>query len=202
VAQVTWYHFFKKKGLFSVGLDRNIEPARVAMKQFKVKNMIMADIFHLPFKDDSFDIVWNEGVLEHFPEPNNIKATKEMARVSKKNVIIAVPNTTPLWIIRKYILKMIKKWPYGYEESYSVFRLKNLIESADLILDKIHGIRILPPIKEIKNSKDFLSIFTLKLPLSSNKIQKFTKVSLKIESKHETIAKMFGYAIIAICKKN
>ena len=154
--------FFQQKGLFSVGIDRNIEPAKVAKRHFQVRNMIQADMFNLPFRDNTFDIVWNEGVLEHFPDPRNLIALKEMTRVSRGKVIVAVPNTTPFWVIRKYLLKIIRRWPYGYEESYSVRRLKNLVRSSDLKLERIYGVRILPPIKEIKKITDIFSIVVLK----------------------------------------
>lgn len=192
---------FFQKHLFSVGLDRSVTPLKVAKTQFGAKNLILGDMFHLPFRDNSFDIVWNEGVIEHFIEPKNLQACKEMKRVSRKYVIVAVPNKNPIWLIRKVVLRIINKWPYGYEESYSVQRLRKMMCQTGLKVEDILGIRILPPVKEAKRFRDLLALFTFTLPLSSKNITKLVNDSLSIENNHRTLAKIFGYAIIGIGRK-
>lgn len=53
------------------------------------------DAENLPLKNRSFDLVYTWEVLHHVPDPQ--KAVKEMARVSKKYVIIFEPNrSSPL----------------------------------------------------------------------------------------------------------
>ena len=52
--------------------------------------------YELPYKDNSFDLVICTEVLEHLKEP--AKALKEILRVSKKYLIISVPNE-PLFMI-------------------------------------------------------------------------------------------------------
>jgi len=55
----------------------------------------------MEYKDGSFDVVFNEGVVEHWLDrAERVKVIKEMARVTKKggHVIIMVPNGThPLY---------------------------------------------------------------------------------------------------------
>lgn len=48
------------------------------------------DLLHLPYGDDTFDLVFNEGVLEHFDPPTI--PLMEMARVSRADVVAMVPN--------------------------------------------------------------------------------------------------------------
>ena len=193
--------FFEKSGMFSVGMDRSIMPLKVANSKFGATNLISGDMFRIPFKSDSFDVVWNEGVLEHFKDPKNLEACKEMTRVSKNLVIIAVPNRYTVWPIRKTLLKAAKKWPYGYEESYSPGRLKTLMEKSGLVVDVIKGVRIMPPIKERKKISDVAALGTLTLPLSKKSVENISKKSVIFESKHESLAKLFGYEIIAIGRK-
>lgn len=45
----------------------------------------------LPFKNASFDIVISVDMLEHLKEENREKAVKEMIRVAKKKIFMAVP---------------------------------------------------------------------------------------------------------------
>lgn len=193
--------FFQKRGMFSVGMDRSMMPLNVAKSKFGASNLISGDMFQIPFKTNSFDVVWNEGVLEHFKEPTNLAACKEMCRVSKNLVIIAVPNKYTIWPIRKTLLKATKKWPYGYEESYSPNRLKKLMEESGLIVETIKGIRVMPPIKERKKMSDFLALGTLTLPLNKKFVEKISKKSVGFEERHELFTKLFGYEIIAIGRK-
>lgn len=193
--------FFEKSGLFSVGMDRSIMPLNIAKSNFGASNLISGDMFQIPFKSNSFDVVWNEGVLEHFKDPQNLAACKEMTRVSKNLVIIAVPNRYTVWPVRKTLLKATKKWPYGYEESYSPNRLKRLMENAGLTVEAIKGVRIMPPIKERKKFSDFLALGTFTLPLSKKSVESISKKSVAFESKHELLTKLFGYEIIAVGRK-
>jgi len=48
------------------------------------------DIYKLPYKDNAFDLVLCTEVLEHLESPE--KALKELVRVSKKYLVISVPN--------------------------------------------------------------------------------------------------------------
>lgn len=157
--------YFQKQHFASYGLDRSIMPLKVAKEKFNVKNLVQGDMFNIPCKSNSFDVVWNEGVLEHFKFPKNLEACKEMVRVSKKYVIIAVPNKFTIWPIRKTLLKISGKWPYGYEESYSKNRLVSLMKQAGLEIIDTQGVRILPPIKERNRISDILSLGMLTLPL-------------------------------------
>jgi 2-polyprenyl-3-methyl-5-hydroxy-6-metoxy-1,4-benzoquinol methylase len=59
-----------------------------------------ASIYELPYKDKSFDLVVCTEVLEHLGEPK--KALKEMLRVSKKYLLISVPNE-PLFMISNFL---------------------------------------------------------------------------------------------------
>lgn len=50
--------------------------------------------FVLPFKDNSFDVVYSEGVIEHFPTHQSQEMVREHVRVCKQGglVIVSVPN--------------------------------------------------------------------------------------------------------------
>ena len=52
--------------------------------------IIKCTIYELPYKDNSFDLVLCTEVLEHLESPE--KALKELVRVSKKYLVISVPN--------------------------------------------------------------------------------------------------------------
>ena len=85
---------------------------------------ILGDIFHLPISDEKFDIVFNQGVMEHFrlEGMNPSLAVNEMFRLVKKNgtLIIFVPAYySPLFFIYKIMkaLNLLEKyWPYADQD--------------------------------------------------------------------------------------
>ncbi len=75
-----------------------------------------ASIFDIPYDNASFDLVWNEGVLEHFSMAEYSKSLKEMARVSRKYVLVDVPNANcKPYVLAKTWLEKNNLWGYGHE---------------------------------------------------------------------------------------
>lgn len=190
--------YFQNHGHYSVGLDINEEPLKVARDMFGAENLKKGDLFNLPFKNSSFDIVWNEGTLEHFKINRSIEAAKEMTRVSKKYVIIDVPNRYNLCVITKMLQKIVGMWPYGYEESYSIGRLKYLMEKAGLEIVGVHGVFLAPPIHTWKDWKSIMALLFLIIPLPEKVIPKFLNVIGKIEDNYPAIVKFLGYHLVMV----
>jgi len=69
----------------SIDIDGELNPTYVG------------SVLDLPFSDNSFDVVCCFQVLEHLPYSNFVDALKEIARVSKKNVIISLPDAKKAW---------------------------------------------------------------------------------------------------------
>ena len=53
--------------------------------------VVQMDMFDLKFKEGEFDLAFHQGVLEHFPDQDIVRALQQQARVAK-NVIFDVPN--------------------------------------------------------------------------------------------------------------
>jgi SAM-dependent methyltransferase len=65
--------------------------SEAALKYVKTKK-IMAEIDDIPFGENEFDCVIAHDVIEHLPVSIYETALKELGRVAKKYIIIAVPN--------------------------------------------------------------------------------------------------------------
>lgn len=72
------------------------------------KTIKKQDIRNLSFKDNSFDIVLCQQVLEHIDEP--VKAILELKRVYKNQLIISVPNEPFFTILRLFSWEKEHLW--------------------------------------------------------------------------------------------
>ncbi len=81
----------KNKKIKVVGVDESISALKYVNTQKKEGNIIS-----LPLKDQEFDLVAALEVIEHLSVEDYRLAQKELARVSKKYILISVPNNENL----------------------------------------------------------------------------------------------------------
>ncbi len=129
-----------------VGIDISEEALSLSRKKAKelgVTNakFVKGDCFKMPFKDGSFDMVWSQGLLEHFDNPKGI--LKEKVRVCKKGgrIITSVPA---LWSIHKawYVAtrpKLLRNmWPWTEQTFYTKQMLNKLVPKGASIEKTYH----------------------------------------------------------------
>lgn len=94
----------------------------------------VGDVRAIPYADDSFDLVYSMGTIEHFDETE--RAVTEIARVLKPGgrAIVGVPNRhdpflRPLLVV---LLQALGQYAYGHEKSYSRRALREMLEAAGL----------------------------------------------------------------------
>jgi 2-polyprenyl-3-methyl-5-hydroxy-6-metoxy-1,4-benzoquinol methylase len=78
-------------------LDTAIALGRKTYPDIKITK---GNIYELPYKDNEFDLVLCTEVLEHLEKPE--KALKELVRVSRKYLVISVPNE-PFFMLAQLI---------------------------------------------------------------------------------------------------
>lgn len=117
-------------------------------------NFILGSVFDLPFDNESFDLVFNTGVLEHFTFEERRLAVTEMARVAKKGgfIIIAVPNHFSI------------PYRYAYEKMKS--DEKWICPDERRVYDLQEEIETVPEIKLIR--RETFDIFTSILFVKNN----------------------------------
>jgi SAM-dependent methyltransferase len=170
----------------TVGFDISLPALQIAKQN--CDDQVQGDIFTLPFKDESFDLVYNSGVIEHFPEPRNLAALKEMERITKRGgrIIVIVPNSLCLWYrFGKFIAVLLGKFEFGYEEDYTPNRLVTACEQMGLKPERIFGIQALPPLAT--NDKELLP-------------EPLRKKIGRIE-KHFPLKQFYAYTVGVIAKK-
>jgi len=90
------------------GIDGSEEAISIGKKIHPHLSLKRASIYKLPYKDSSFDLVLSTEVLEHLEEPE--KALKEIIRVSRKYILLSVPNE-PFFMLSNFLRgKNITRW--------------------------------------------------------------------------------------------
>ncbi len=90
------------------GLDHQKIAIEIGRKIHPHLKLETGTIYDLSFKDNSFDLVMATEVLEHLEDPK--KALKELVRVSKKYLLLSVPNE-PFFMIANLLRgKNLSRW--------------------------------------------------------------------------------------------
>lgn len=100
------------------------------------------DFAHLPFEDNSFDLAWEWAGLWYLPDAESL--LRELARVSRKLVFVAMPNNLQVgYLMRKYLIdrdffsKVDERW-------VQMRRIKRVLREAGVrFIDQ--GVLDVPP---------------------------------------------------------
>jgi SAM-dependent methyltransferase len=86
-----------------------------------------------PFEDNSFDLVWNFCVMEHLINP--LSVFKEMTRVSKRYILLAVQNAWNLGTFPHLIYHRVKgkPWDHGNVKWMSLAGIRALLKGVKII---------------------------------------------------------------------
>jgi ubiquinone/menaquinone biosynthesis C-methylase UbiE len=104
-------------------------------------NIVGGDTFQLPFQDETFDVVFHQGLLEHFRHPEALALLRENIRVLKHGgyLLVDVPQRYHLYTVVKHFLITINKWFAGWERSFSKPELTTLLQSLGLSTIHAYG---------------------------------------------------------------
>jgi ubiquinone/menaquinone biosynthesis C-methylase UbiE len=129
-----WLLYFKRIGYKSIGIDFSENGLKKIREKDKRIMLVKGDIRNLPIKNETFDLVFSFGVVEHFRKPQQL--INEMHRVVKKNglLFLDTPNLLSFHTFYRFYRKFRKKWVVGYEDSYTTWQLKKILEKSGFII--------------------------------------------------------------------
>jgi len=119
------------------GIEYAKEAISFGKKLFPNLTFKEGSVYELPYQDSSFDLVVCTEVLEHLDEPT--KALKEMLRVSKKYLIISVPNE-PFFMLSNFLRgKNLLRFgnDEGHINHWHILSLKNYLNQNKVKIRKL-----------------------------------------------------------------
>ena len=120
-------HELSATALDTVGIDIWINGLRFCNINYGSKTSFLASSGNsLPFRDNSFDLVFSFQVIEHIPTNSVISYLQEIKRVLKDNGVLIV--TTPNRRLR--LVPLQKPWDVDHTREYDAKSLKKLLAEA------------------------------------------------------------------------
>ena len=99
-----------------------------------------ADFTRLPFDDHAFDLAWEWAALWYLPNAEALLC--ELARVSRKLVLVAMPNRVQIgYLLRKYLLE--RDFVNYVDEGWAdIHRIKRVLRGSKPVLSVVEGLEI------------------------------------------------------------
>ncbi len=105
---------------------------------------VCADGQRMPFRDQTFDLVFHQGLMEHFRDP--LPLVRENYRVLRPggHCLIDVPQRYHIYTAVKHVLIGLNRWFAGWETEFSPGELARLMRSAGFEIRRIGGDWMVP----------------------------------------------------------
>jgi len=105
---------------------------------------VCADATRMPFREECMDIVFHQGLMEHFRDPSPLLA--ENRRVLKRggHLLVDVPQKYHIYTVVKHVLIALNKWFAGWETEYTIGELEHLVERSGFKVVRSYGDWMVP----------------------------------------------------------
>jgi ubiquinone/menaquinone biosynthesis C-methylase UbiE len=139
--------------------------------------IVGGDTFQLPFPDETFDVVFHQGLLEHFRRAQAEALLKENIRVLKKGgvLLVDVPQRYHPYTIVKHLLMALNRWFAGWERSFSVGELKNRMKEQGLTPVFAYGEWMYPSFF-YRSLREALKVIGVTLPLNPQPFESLSRL--------------------------
>lgn len=120
----------KKHSMRVVLLDYSRNALKIARRNARSlgvdADLILGDLRNMPLRNGIADIVWNDGVNEHFEGDERQLVFNEMGRLIKEGgkVVVLVPNgANILYTVNREVLEATGRWNVGFERAFTPLEL-------------------------------------------------------------------------------
>ncbi len=195
-----------REGAIPVALDYSHEALRLAREASESEGeqllLVCGDAEALPFMERSFDLVFHQGVMEHFRDPEPMLS--ENARVLKTGGILLadVPQTFHVYTLFKKILIAFGAWFAGWETQFTPGRLSAILRQQGLVVEDVYG-RFFSPSLAYRIFREILIRIGIRLPLRPVIIPSLHRLRTRVRKAVEcsAIGPSFGCIIGVFARK-
>lgn len=108
--------------------------------------IVCGDALALPIDSESFDLVFHQGLLEHFRDP--LALLRENYRILRPGgrVLVDVPQRFHYYTMAKHMLMFVDRWFAGWETEFSYRELYALLADAGFDVEGAYGRNLFPPV--------------------------------------------------------
>ena len=101
--------------------------------------LIRGDGLQLPFRNRTFNVLFHQGLMEHFLDP--LPLLLENHRVLRPGgiLVVDVPQTFHPWTLIKKVLIAADRWFAGWETQYTPAELRCVVEQAGFEVLEVYG---------------------------------------------------------------
>jgi len=126
---------------------------------------VCGDALGSPFPDESFDVVFHQGLLEHFRDTTPLLSDNARLLKPGGHVIVDVPQTYHYYTVGKKVLIALDKWFAGWETQFTPARLEDLVRAEGLEIARTYGDWMVPGLWYRALRKVLLTRLGWKLPM-------------------------------------
>jgi ubiquinone/menaquinone biosynthesis C-methylase UbiE len=109
-------------------------------------HIVCGDALALPLETESFDLVFHQGLLEHFRNPGALLAENHRILKIGGYVLVDVPQRFHYYTLLKHILMFFDRWFAGWETEFSVRELEELVADTGFEVVDTYGHNLYPPV--------------------------------------------------------
>jgi len=106
---------------------------------FRGRSLVQGDALSCPFPDESFDLVFHQGLLEHFRDPAPLLAENRRILRAGGVLLVDVPQTFHPWTLLKKPLIALDRWFAGWETQYTPAGLQRLVRQLGFEILATYG---------------------------------------------------------------
>jgi SAM-dependent methyltransferase len=131
---------------------------------------VCGDGTRMPFADGTFDIVFHQGLLEHFPDP--LPLLRDNIRILRPggHLVIDVPQTFHYYTLGKKILIALDRWFAGWETQFTIAQLEQMVVREGMTVSRSFGDWMVPGLWYRALRKVILTRTGRKLPMKPEPI--------------------------------
>jgi SAM-dependent methyltransferase len=137
-----------QRGALPVTLDYTRESLyliqRLARREGVQIDLVCADCMHMPFRSGTFDVVFHQGLMEHFRDPAPLLTENHRVLRPGGHALVDVPQRYHPYTLMKHVLIVLGRWFAGWETEYSIGELERLVERHGLRVRHAYGDWMVP----------------------------------------------------------